>query len=341
MTEQSPSESGPNIEASPAEGAHDARAETTPTPTPREERVAVLRGDRMCVDCGYNLTGQPVLREPEYGLFIVRCPECSAITSAQEYPLVGRWPGRFTTALALAWLFILVAALAGVVGPTIGLSIGFTLDSTGDYTRFLQQEFSKHVITKHPDADPATLWKLPERFDAWYESQDAGQLLTNAGGWLGAPELDETVGLIVPLFLSFVAGLLLSLAVIHRKRWSIAILVVSFATIALTVLTLIWMRLGENPPTAPDGASMLQLGLPMLAVVFILDCCMALIGVFAGRPIGRGAVRALLPPRFRTALSVLWVTDGLEVPDHDPNSTRWTRGSLSDQLQHAKDSTDA
>ena len=37
-------------------------------------------------------------------------------------------------------------------------------------------------------------------------------------------------------------------------------------------------------------------------------------GMFLGRPIVRGLVRALLPPRLRGALALLWTVEGLSPP---------------------------
>ena len=62
--------------------------------------VSILVGDRLCTKCGYNLTGQPVLREPHYEMLIVRCPECGAVAALQEYPVLGRWAGRWAALLA-------------------------------------------------------------------------------------------------------------------------------------------------------------------------------------------------------------------------------------------------
>ena len=50
----------------------------------REQRVSVIVGDRLCVHCGYNLTGQNIYREPYYELLIARCPECGSVASVLE-----------------------------------------------------------------------------------------------------------------------------------------------------------------------------------------------------------------------------------------------------------------
>ena len=50
-----------------------------------ETRVDVLSGDRCCARCGFNLYGQTIIREPHYGLLMVRCPECGTAAAMQEY----------------------------------------------------------------------------------------------------------------------------------------------------------------------------------------------------------------------------------------------------------------
>ena len=62
-----------------------------------EERVSALDGDRLCTNCHYNLIGQPVLREPYYQMFIVRCPECATVAALQEFPPLGRWSHRWAS----------------------------------------------------------------------------------------------------------------------------------------------------------------------------------------------------------------------------------------------------
>ena len=54
------------IESEPADVASGASAEG--------ERISMVTGMRLCIRCGFNLTGQLVLREPKYGLLIARKP---------------------------------------------------------------------------------------------------------------------------------------------------------------------------------------------------------------------------------------------------------------------------
>src|SRR4051812_32614115 len=89
---------------------------------PAGRRGSTVVGDRLCIRCGVNLVGQPIVREPVYGMFLIRCPECSTAASLQEYPLLGRWAGRLAALIAALWLLFVVATLLATTGIIGGLS---------------------------------------------------------------------------------------------------------------------------------------------------------------------------------------------------------------------------
>ncbi|MFG0259295.1 MAG: DUF4199 domain-containing protein, partial [Phycisphaerales bacterium JB041] len=95
---------------------HETPKDSAPhDPPPRNdattERLGVVSGDRLCVQCGFNLHGQTITREPHYRMLSVRCPECSTLASLQEYPVLGRWGPRFGVILALVWLVFTLGAI--------------------------------------------------------------------------------------------------------------------------------------------------------------------------------------------------------------------------------------
>ncbi|MEM9881475.1 MAG: hypothetical protein AAF800_00985 [Planctomycetota bacterium] len=68
--------------------------------------AAVVRDERFCVGCGYNLLGQPVKLEPNTGLPVVMCPECGRFTSVADGTRRGsRWGHQATSLLLIAWMF--------------------------------------------------------------------------------------------------------------------------------------------------------------------------------------------------------------------------------------------
>ena len=110
-----------------------ARAEAT------EHRVSVLVGDRLCVSCGFNLHGQHVVREPRYGMLMVRCSECGTIASLQEFPILGKWTTRWAGMLAVIWL----VAMLGLTLGTAGAIYGFTRGVTATTMRPVSQEITR------------------------------------------------------------------------------------------------------------------------------------------------------------------------------------------------------
>jgi hypothetical protein len=113
-----------------------------------ERRVSVLTADRMCTTCGYNLVGQVVVRERHYGMLIVRCPECAAVASVQEYPLLGRWAGRWGAILATLWFILLL----GMWPATSAIVLGWTAvaavaaeDSARPYGQYLRTLHAEQV----------------------------------------------------------------------------------------------------------------------------------------------------------------------------------------------------
>ena len=85
----------------------------------KEQHVSVIVGDRLCVHCGYNLTGQNIYREPHYDLLIARCPECGSVASVLEYPVLGRWANRWAAVIAALWVVVLLAVWLGSAGVGI------------------------------------------------------------------------------------------------------------------------------------------------------------------------------------------------------------------------------
>lgn len=89
------------------------------------DRVGILGADRPCTSCAYDLIGQPIVRDPVYQLLLVRCPECGTATALQEYPLLGRWAGRWAMVLAASWMLALVVLLLLSGLAMAGLSMWF------------------------------------------------------------------------------------------------------------------------------------------------------------------------------------------------------------------------
>src|SRR6185369_4270298 len=76
------------------------------------ERPVQLETDAFCVECGYNLHGQPVTRDQRLNLLVARCPECG-----QHHPAglgvtaTKLWLQRFASLLLFAWILIVITTI--------------------------------------------------------------------------------------------------------------------------------------------------------------------------------------------------------------------------------------
>lgn len=295
------------------------------TSHPAEQRISTLVGDRLCIKCGYNLTGQPVLREPHYEMLIVRCPECGTVASMQEYPLLGRWAGRWAALVAALWFIVAFVLLMASAGILLGLGSEVTRIACEPYAGWLSEQQLLWIKAQDPDSlAQNTTWMLSQppnpywRIDQnWWAAQDPAQLLEAAGGWAEAVDFGALVHWVFLTLAAVPMGCFWAVALLHfRKRalFIFALVVVgvagTFAVIAHFqspgVQSWYWM-------TAMAQAQR-QIGPPITAMTLVFALIPLSIGLALGRPIVRGLIRALLPPRLRSPLALLWTTQGLTPP---------------------------
>lgn len=293
-------------------------------PAPAEKdgpRVSTIVGDRLCTDCGFNLTGQPVMKEPTYGLFIARCPECGAVASLQEYPLLGKWAGRWASLAAALWLLVLLGGAAGFGMLTFGLSMGAAQVGADDY--------ADSILLRSPAATSATgqslggfggglnRWNsIVER--SWWDTQDAWAILRDAGGFRRLVA-SRVVGFWMGVFIAgVIVGVVASVALLHARRIRAVFLVLLPIAISVTVQVIVSTSMASNA-SAGLTVSARDLAVVTLGpVVFTITDGSAylglVLGVLIGRPVVRGLARGLLPPRMRSALAFLWLADGKAPP---------------------------
>ena len=88
----------------------DLVAEPLPPPQPHE-RHAQLETDLFCEQCGYNLHGQIVTRDPRLGFMVCRCPECGRFHPAgHRTTAASLWRSRLAAGLLLLWILIVLTA---------------------------------------------------------------------------------------------------------------------------------------------------------------------------------------------------------------------------------------
>lgn len=306
-----------------------------------EERVSQLAGDRLCTRCSYNLTGQPVLREPHYDMLIVRCPECAAVASVQEYPLLGKWAARWGLLLAAAWFVVLVGMLFATAGVVTGVAFVSSESAARPFAQHIA-EVQKAYMLEQQAAQPTTTPQQQQTaaiqiggaprsviidrapgpwtpLDSdWADTQDFGAMLAGLGGWTALADVSGIRRVWTPLALGlFIGGCVWAIALAQvRRRW---LLLAAALPIALAGVFALITLAGDSAPIGWGWSPVLhaarrELAPPIVMLTIAFSYLPLAAGMLAGRPIVRGLIRALLPPRLRGALAILWLVDGKEPP---------------------------
>lgn len=277
-----------------------------------EERIDVLSGDRCCVKCGFNLHGQLIVREPHYGLLIVRCPECGQPAAMQEYPTLTRWVGRVRFALVAVWLLLLLAGIAatggilyGFTNATASVAIGpYMQQASADWSAWTKANAPAGQTNWYPDNSEMLKWWAslpPEKYFADFGSWSA---LNWRGlyAWVFVAALLIPAGVLYSVFFARLRGVRLLLPIILPVTFAALLalhdLVANDYRWHILIYQQVWRQVGW---------------LPMLMTLVVGTFCL-----FAGTLIGRRLVRtilaAMLPVRLLPAVSFLWLADDRPLP---------------------------
>jgi len=312
-------------------GAPNAPPDAARTPG---ARLSVLSGDRPCIRCGFNLTGQHVLREPHYGMLVVMCPECGTPASLQEYPLLGKWAARWGAVFAAMWVLFVLALLACSAGVSFGFGVGATESSGEKFAQYIaEREFEWFRTPEAERRPPATvqsaqyiasaLQQGPSPYtaidDNWWSAQDPKALLAQSGGWWRSLDLNVVyvwAGACIPLF---VLGVVWSVVLAHVRRWRLWLVIPAVLVCAGALAVLVWSVDGTNSRWAGQWQMAIQKArefyfIPVIALTLGAEVIPLAVGLLFGRPLARTMVRAFVPPRLRAPLSFLWICDGKPLP---------------------------
>jgi hypothetical protein len=113
--------------------------------------------------------------------------------------------------------------------------------------------------------------------------------------------------------LGFVLVLLTVVILHHWQRWGYAALVI-FAAVTTGVIS--WFGLHVELP------NLLAWGTPYVLAHTATFLVGGLLGIYLGRPLARGIVTLLLPPRLRQVLAFLWLVDGKQPPGVSPGAAK-------------------
>ena len=297
----------------------------------QETPVAMIEGDRLCTGCSYNLRGQTVVKEPHYGLAIARCPECGTPAAMQEYPLLGRWPGRIKVFVALAYAVTCLFALFVTFLILMGMTAGLSESTNDDLANTIAQEWADYVNAEEAKGNTPLktmplynqalrdqntnklvpyIWNYVDR--DWWKELGTNQSLASQIRHIANEMRGVIVLMGISLFLVGCVWAVLLLAVRPRVIFVFALVPAGF------VLTFLFSgTLESNGVNGWDTASgIAQSEAFMAGTIVVLTTWLVCggLGIRLGRPLARLGVRALLPPSMRGPLAELWFTDGKPLP---------------------------
>lgn len=291
------------------------RGDPAPTGTPTGHHI---NADRPCARCGFNLFGQPIVREAHYGLIAARCPECGQLAALQEYPALGRWADRWARALAALWVVMLIAATGAQFGPTFGMMIAGVEIGSEDFAQVIAVAHDRHASmnTTGPVLSSGGAMGGWTQVDLGWWRDHGDALIELEGGLTGVID-HRFAWLLAPLNIgSLAAGIFWSVCLLGARRRTVVLPAMLPLAVAFVI---VWLAQGDtltgNAATvyAHDIATetVKRAVLPLMSGTAALSL---LLGVWQGRRVARTVVRLSLPPRMRSALAILWTRDGLPSP---------------------------
>lgn len=300
------------------------------TGTDQERPVSTILGDRLCVKCAYNLRGQPVVREAHYGLLIARCPECNTPAALQEYPLLGRWPGRIRVLVALAYAIVVMLAVALALGMLGGFSAGIAGEGRRGAAQAIAEQWAAHVNAK--EAEGSSIAKSLPLYTQLYRD-DNGRVNAyiwnpvDPEWWRAQDERPVWTTLLWPVVRENTRYIFLTAMVffVYASAWAVLLLgarrpVMLVAWMVPLALVLCFQALEhvvDASAAVNHNANSLARADALPAATMVVALVWSIfggLGVWFGRPLARLGVRALLPPTLRGALAELWFTDGVALP---------------------------
>ena len=146
-------------------------------------------------------------------------------------------------------------------------------------------------------------------FKEWWEQQDQQAVLAAAGGWWGVFDRVEFLMLIPAGAVVFGLGCFWSVFLMQvPRRWLVYCVA---AIVGLACVFALIPLLDSNTRTVFSArrAAQYQLALPTISATFGALIVPLSLGLWLGRPLVKLAVSALLPPRLRGPIAVLWTAE--------------------------------
>ncbi len=283
------------------------------------QNIESIRADRACIQCGFNLFGQAVVKEEHYQLAIARCPECGTVAALQSYPTMSHWVNRFRALIAGAWVVALLFAF--VIQILIVGSFADSLSRT--VSDPLAKEIGKAYYTwaeENGTTTSITGWATtPEAYYQWvsipsdWVDEHLDEIVAEFGGlWNDFDRLN--ILFVIPAWIvAFLTGVFWSVVLLGASPKRAAIV-----PTAASVLIIVLAYVNFSPPMffahqASEIAKDLYVSV-LTPIAMLIQFPVILLGVFLGRKIARFVIQLTLPPRSRVPFSIFWTRDGLDLP---------------------------
>lgn len=259
--------------------------------------IGQIQTDTFCEGCGYNLHAQAVMRDERLGILVSRCPECGRFAPAGHSTTAARlWLSRVLTLCLGVWVLV-VLGLFALCTLFMGMTAYGHLQNDVRWRQVARPlsgspSYEYYVFTPAP-GDAAALQN--QQFERW------AMAMLAAG-------------------LGLFAGMLFSVLLWHL-RWPWRALAWVPPLVGCGVAALGW----ANDPAA---VHLQAWGLRWIAAYWAIECVGVGVGLLLGRPVVRGLLRVLVPPRPRQHLAFLWLVDGRQPPAprdrYEPRTGRLT-----------------
>jgi len=295
--------------ASPSAGA-------SPPKPPRpaaDTRIDVLSGDRCCASCGFNLFGQTIIREPHYGLIMVRCPECGHAAALQEYPTLARMTGRLRSTMAASWVAAILAGFAITGGLIYGFSTTTTDAVVAPYSRVINFAWQEWAKANQTAAQQTAWWGNQNQMQTWWEGLPPAKFFAEFGSWT-ALNWRGLITWAMTAIVIFPIGVIWAVAFARLRGFRLLLVLMLPVLFAISLAAYNLVDANGGWYYTFDTAIESQVGWVPTGLSIVAGALFLFAGALMGRPIARAFLRHVLPARLLAAFAFLWMADGKGMP---------------------------
>jgi len=266
--------------------------------------VARVEGTRPCLRCGHDLHGQSILREPEHGLFIARCPECGTVAALTEYPTLGVWGRRLGVILMATMIALLIPlALLSALG-LFGMSAVLFEERLGEVRPVLEAMAADPMDNLNGRITPE-----------WWAANgtEARRRMLDAFFQFDRDNLMLAIAMSpLPVLIGITWSAILS-GLPRRRVWLAGPIIGAIGMLYIALGLIDRDPIGVVPVWTYNAVFQIM-AWPGMATFLLVETGLMILGLLIGRTLFRLLAGFALPPRSRRLVSFLWTIDGLDPP---------------------------